>query len=166
MTASICSELIIGRATFSSNMDQKAASICSESGNFHLPFARRNRLPDHGSRSLLLDECAARLLPFRLSDLEVSRWACAIVNPRGSSHRSPLFSKPSRRCLQRIQRQAGRRNRFACAAEALGQRPASPVWERTVLPIAHRWQNRVPGELARADWSYVHTTAPAQEAVR
>src|SRR2546423_13131953 len=39
MTASICSELIIGRATFSSNMDQKAASICSESGNFHLQFA-------------------------------------------------------------------------------------------------------------------------------
>src|SRR5205085_10589215 len=120
----------------------------------------------HDSRSLLLDECAARLQPLRLSDLEVSRWAYAIVNPRGSFHRSPLFSTPNRLCPQRRRTQAGHRNRFACAAEALGQRPASPVWERNVLPIAHRWQNRVSGELPRADWSYAHTTAPSQEAVR
>src|SRR5690348_16729581 len=131
---------------------------------FWLPL--RNPQLGHDSPGSLLDACAAKLLPFGLSGREVGRWACAILNPPEWSCRSPLFSTPKRLCPARRRGQQGCRNSFACAAVVLGQRQPSPVWERSVLPLAHRWRSRVPQELPRADWSSAHTTARAQEAVQ
>ncbi|EFH80992.1 hypothetical protein Krac_1645 [Ktedonobacter racemifer DSM 44963] len=116
----------------------------------------RNPRRDLGSRSLLLDGCAAKLLPSLPFDLEATRWACAILSPPKWSRRSIPFSNSSHRCLRCARTKVRDKSVCACAAEALGLKPASPVGERVVPQLPRRSQNRAPGGPPRVDSSCGH----------
>src|SRR5260370_11223316 len=148
-------------------MGQKAASICSESGNFLLPFALLHILfHDLCSQSLLLDGHEARLLPFLSNDQATDRLFDAAPDQREWCRMSGLFSMPSRQYPKRVLLLVLGWKRFSYAARVLGPRHPFPVWGRVALPIAHRWQIQWSGAVHRAGWSSEHMTAPSQQAVR